>query len=330
MNLEATFAGKRVIVTGGLGFIGSNLAHALVKLGAEVLIIDALISGHGGNCQNISGIEDLVRVEVVDLRDEEAVSKLIPGKDYIFNLAGQVSHVNSMTDPNFDLEMNVRAPLALLEVCRQYNPTIRIIHTATRQQYGMPQRLPVDETHPLNPVDINGVHKSAGEMYFMVYHHAYDLRTTSLRLTNIYGPRQLISHNRQGFIGWFVNQIMQGQEIQLFGNGEQLRDMCYVDDAVQALLLAAVNECSIGEIYNLGGPHPVSLKEIVETLITLKGNGSYRLVPFPEERKRIDIKSFHTDITKIRKHLGWEPKIDLETGLASVLAYYNQHLEQYI
>jgi UDP-glucose 4-epimerase len=330
LSLEETFTGKRVTVTGGLGFIGSNLAHRLVDLGAHVLIIDALIPGHGGHWQNIAGINGSVEIEIADLRNEDALSHLIHEQEYLFNLAGQVSHIDSMVDPKLDLELNVHAQLALLEACRQNNAGVRIIHTATRQQYGQPQRLPVDETHPLNPVDINGVHKTAGEMYFIIYHRVYGLRTTSLRLTNVYGPRQLISHNRQGFIGWFVRQIMCGEEIQVFGDGEQLRDMCYVDDVVGALLLAAAHECTVGEVYNVGGPHPVSLKKIVETLISLKGDGTYRLVPFPDERKRIDIKSFDTDTTKIRQQLGWKPIVDLQDGLATTIAYYRHHLEHYL
>ncbi len=329
-GLASAFEGKRVLITGGLGFIGSNLACRLVELGAEVLIIDSLIPDYGGNLFNIEPIRNRVRVNIADVRDIHSMRYLVQGQDYLFNLAGQVSHIDSMTDPFTDMEINVRAQLSIVESCRHHNPGIRIVHAATRQQYGRPHYLPVDEAHLIEPTDINGIHKAAGEMYYLVYHQVYGLCATSLRLTNTYGPRQLIAHNRQGFIGWFVRQALLGEEILLFGDGSQLRDMCYVDDAVDALLLTACSDEAIGQIYNVGGPRPVSLKEIVETLIDLAGHGSYRLVPFPPERKNIDIGDFYTDYQRIRQNLGWEPGIDLREGLERTLAYYQANRQHYL
>ena len=329
-KLESAFAGRRVLITGGLGFIGSNLAHRLVELGAEVLIVDSLIPEYGGNLYNVHDIRDRVTVNIADVRDVHSMRYLVQGQDFLLNLAGQVSHIDSMTDPFTDLDINVRAQLAIAESCRRYNPGIRIVHTATRQQYGRPQYLPVDESHLIHPTDVNGIHKAAGEMYFMVYHEVYGLRATSLRLTNTYGPRQLIAHNRQGFIGWFMRLALLDKEIQIYGDGTQLRDMCYVDDAVEALLLAAASEAAVGQIYNVGGPRPVSLNEIIETLLEVAGTGRCTRVPFPEERKRIDIGDFYTDSSKIRQALGWEPRVDLREGLERAVAYYRAHLEHYL
>ncbi len=329
-DLSTTFSGKRVLVTGGLGFIGSNLAHRLVQLGAQVLIVDSLIPGYGGNQHNIHAIRDRVQVNIADVRDGHSMRYLVQGQDYLLNLAGQVSHMDSMTDPFTDLDINVRAQLSIVESCRHYNPGIRIVHMATRQQYGRPQYLPVDEAHLVQPTDVNGIHKAAGEMYYLVYHEVYGLRATSLRLTNTYGPRQLIAHNRQGFIGWFVRLALLDEEIQVYGDGEQKRDMCYVDDAVEALLLAAANEQAIGRFYNVGGPRPVSLNEIIETLIEVAGSGRVTRIPFPEERKKIDIGDYYTDDQKIRRELGWEPRVDLREGLGEMVAYYREHREHYL
>lgn len=329
-DLSTAFSGKRVLVTGGLGFIGSNLAHRLVELGAQVLIVDSLIPGYGGNQHNIHAIRDRVQVNIADVRDGHSMRYLVQGQDYLLNLAGQVSHMDSMTDPFTDLDINVRAQLSIVESCRHYNPGIRIVHMATRQQYGRPQYLPVDEAHLVQPTDVNGIHKAAGEMYYLVYHEVYGLRATSLRLTNTYGPRQLIAHNRQGFIGWFVRLALLDEEIQVYGDGEQKRDMCYVDDAVEALLLAAANEQAIGRFYNVGGPRPVSLNEIIETLIEVAGSGRVTRIPFPEERKKIDIGDYYTDDQKIRRELGWKPRVDLREGLGEMVAYYREHREHYL
>ena len=323
------FEGKRVMITGGLGFIGSNLARQLVAVGASVLLVDSLIPDYGGNLFNIHDIKDKVRVNIADIRDAYSMPYLVRGQDYIFNLAGQVSHIDSMTDPFTDLEINVRAQLSLLEACRHNNPEVKIIFASTRQIYGKPDYLPLDEQHLLHPPDVNGVNKMAGEWYHIVYHRVYDLRTVSLRLTNTYGPRQLMRHNRQGFIGWFIRQATLNQEIQIFGDGEQRRDLNFVDDVVEALLRAAANDMSNGQIYNLGGDQPVSLKFLAELLIEIAGQGRYRLVPFPAERRRIDIGDVYSAYARIQDHLGWRPMTPLREGLARTIAYYRQYGQHY-
>jgi UDP-glucose 4-epimerase len=324
------FQGKRIIITGGLGFIGSNLARRLVGLGADVVLVDSLVPDYGGNLYNIDGLESRLRVNIADVRDANGMQYLVRKQDYLFNLAGQVSHVDSMRDPLTDLEINCRSQLSILEACRNGNPDVRIVYAGTRQIYGKPVVLPASESHPIHPTDVNGVNKASGEMYHRLYHEVYGLRTTSLRLTNTYGPRQLVKHARQGFAGWFIRQAVLGEQIQVFGDGQQKRDFNYVDDVVEAFLIAAVSQDAEGESFNLGASPPTSLLRFVETLLDVAGGGDYMLVPFPEERKRIDIGDFYNDFSKIRSRLGWEPQVSLREGLEQSVDYYRRHIEHYL
>jgi UDP-glucose 4-epimerase len=324
------FAGKNVMITGGLGFIGSNLAHRLVTLGAHITLVDSLVPAYGGNPFNIRGIEDKVHVNIADVRDEHSMAYLVQGRDFIFNLAGQVSHIDSMEDPYTDLDINVRAQVSLLEACRKRNLNVKIVYTSTRQLYGKPKYLPVDENHIAHPTDANGINKLAGELYHILYHEVYGVRSVSLRLTNTYGPRQLIKHSRQGFIGWFIRQIVEGTEIKIYGDGNQIRDFNYVDDVVDAMLLAAASDEAYGQVFNLGGDEPMGLKALVELMIEINGGGSYQLVPFPADKKRIDIGSFYGDYSKIKAALGWKPKTPLREGLRKTIEYYKENLHHYI
>jgi UDP-glucose 4-epimerase len=327
--LKDSYQDRKVMITGGLGFIGSNLAHRLVDYGADVLIVDSLIPEYGGNLFNVEDIKDRVRINIADVRDVSGINYLVQGQEYIFNLAGQVSHVDSMNDPYTDLEINCRSQLSLLEACRRHNPSVKLIYASTRQIYGAPDYLPVDEKHLLHPTDVNGINKMAGEWYHILYSNVYGIRATSLRLTNTYGPRQLMKHSRQGFIGWFIRLAVDGEEISVYGDGRQLRDLNYVDDAVEALLLAGARENVNGEVYNLGGEKPVSLLEIVEMLRELCPDASYRLVPFPPEKKRIDIGDYYADYSKIRSALGWEPQVPLKEGLSRTVDYYRKYKAHY-
>lgn len=323
------FVDAPVLITGGLGFIGSRLAQWLVGLGARVTIVDSMLPGAGGNLANVATIRDRVAINISDVRDENSFRYLVRGQRFLFNLAGQVSHIDSMRDPFTDLEINCRSQLSIMEACRHYNPTIRVVHTATRQQYGRAQYLPIDERHIQQPVDINGVNSIAGEAYHILYHQVYGIRTTSLRLTNTYGPRMLIRHNRQTAIGWLIRLAVEKRPIEIFGDGEQRRDFNYVDDVVAAILLAAATPAAEGQIFNLGGT-PVSLREAVEVLLDVAdGGGGYRLVPFPPERKAIDIGDVFTDWTKIAGVLGWQPRVSLREGLARTVAFYREHWAEY-
>lgn len=323
------FKGKKVLVIGGLGFIGSNLSIRLVELGAKVLIVDSLIPDYGGNLFNIEPIKNRVQVNIADVRDQSGINYLVRGHDIIFNLAGQVSHIDSMKDPFTDLDVNVRSQLHILEACCKANPDVKIVYAGTRQLYGQTQYSPADENHPLIPIDINGVNKMAGERLHLVYYKVYNLRTVSLRLTNTFGPRQLMKHNRQGFIYWFIRLALDNQEIQIYGDGLQERDLNYVDDVVEAFLLAAASERSNGEVFNVGSGKSISLLGLTELILKISGSGSYRLVPFPEDRKAIDIGSYCTDTRKIKSILGWESKVTLEEGIRKTVDYFRRYKEYY-
>lgn len=327
------YAGARAMVTGGLGFIGANLAIRLLDLGADVLVVDALIPETGANRFNIAPVQDHPRLSVrkVDIRDILAVERLIANQDVIFNLAGQVSHIDSMRDPFTDLEINCRSQLALLEACRYHAPGVKVVFASTRQIYGRTSEamLPVDERQPPNPVDVNGINKLAGERYHILYNNVYNLRASVLRLTNTYGPRMLVKNNRQTAIGWLLRQAMDGEEIALFGDGSQLRDYTYVDDAVEAFLLAGANDAANGQVFNVGGLGPMSLRATAELLIDVAGSGSYRLVPFPDELNKIQIGSVYVDDAKIRRTLKWAPKVGMREGLARTIAFYREHRPQY-
>lgn len=324
------YRGRRVMVTGGLGFIGSNLVRQLADAGADVLIVDSLGPDYGGNRFNIHGVEDRVRIDETDVRDQASMDVLVQDREVIFNLAGQVSHIDSMRDPYTDLDINCRAQLSMLEACRKYNPRVRVVYAGTRQVYGRPDRLPVDESHLVRPADINGVNKAAGEYYHLLYNNVFGVRACSLRLTNVYGPRQLIRHNRQGFIGWFIRLAIEGGDIQIFGDGSQLRDFVYVDDAADAFLRAGATDACNGEVFNVGGDEPISHRDLVSLLIDVAGSGSMRFVEWPPEKKRIDIGSFYSDSTKFRHAVGWTPQIGLREGLERTIAFYRQHMRYYV
>ena len=329
-TLHEAYKGSSVLITGGLGFIGSNLARALAALeGTKVSIVDSLVPDQGGNLFNLNGIEDRVELHIGDLRDEELLSRLVSGVDYIFNLAGNVSHLDSMRFPLHDLESNCSAQLALLETCRKYNSLVKVVFTSTRQVYGKAQYLPVDEEHPVAPLDINGINKLTAEHYHLLYHRIYGIRSTCVRLTNVYGPRQLLRHDRQGFIPWFIRQALEGNVIELFGDGQQRRDLTYVADVVEALMLVSSYEEAFGEIYNLGGDEEITVSDLAALLIELTGHGSVRTVPFPDERQLIEIGDFHSTHAKFTDLTGWEPRTSLRVGLAQTIDYYREHGEHY-
>ena len=323
------YRGRKVLVTGGLGFIGSNLCRRLADLEAQVLAVDSLLPDYGGNLFNLAGYEDKVKVNIADVRGH-GMEYLVRGQEVLFNLAGQVSHIDSMTDPFTDLEINCRSQLWILEALRKRNPEAKVVYAGTRQIYGRPRYLPVDESHLLNPTDVNGINKISGEFYHLVYHSVYGIRACSLRLTNTYGPRQLIRHNRQGFIGWFMRQVTLGEPIQLFGDGGQKRDFDYVDDVVDAFLRAGASDAADGQVFNLGGNAPVALLDLARLMVEIAGQGSVRLVPFPPERKAIDIGDFYAKADKVRSVLGWAPQVPLREGLGRTLDYYRRHQEHYL
>ena len=329
MTVDDAFSNAQVLITGGAGFIGSNLAIRLQELGAKVLLVDSLIPEYGGNLFNINDIAGRVRLNISDVRDEHSLKYLVRNQDYIFNLAGQTSHIDSMRDPFTDLEINCRAQLSILEVCRKHNPGIKVLFASTRQIYGKPEYLPVDEKHPLHPVDVNGINKMAGEWYHILYNNVYGIRTCSIRLTNTFGPRMRVKDARQTFLGVWIRLILEGKPFEVW-EGEQLRDFTYVEDVVDALLLSATREEADGQIFNLGGETSISLKDLAALLVEVNGGGEFIMRSFPEERKRIDIGDYYADWNRIQSALGWKPNIPLREGISRTLEYYRSHLDKYI
>lgn len=326
--MKEHFEGSNVLITGGLGFIGSNLAIRLVELGANVTLVDSLIPEYGGNLFNIEPIKDKVRVNISDVRDQFSMRYLVQGQDYLFNLAGQTSHLDSMHDPFTDMEINCRAQLSILEACRLHNRKIRIVFASTRQVYGRPQYLPVDENHPINPVDVNGINKLAGEKYHLLYHEVYGIPTTVLRLTNTIGPRMRIKDARQTFVGIWIRNLLEGKPVEVWG-GEQIRDFTDVRDAVQAFLLSATPPQSIGKVFNVGGP-VATLREVAQLLTSLGSSGTIVIKQFPEERQQIDIGDYRADHSRIATSLGWKPTTPLAELLQLTLRYYCENPDRYI
>ncbi len=328
-DIRREFNGKRVMITGGLGFIGSNLARRLLDAGAELLLVDSLIPEYGGNPHNIAEIEAKVRIDTSDVRDHEAMARLIRGQDFLFNLAGQTSHMDSMRDPETDLEINCKAQLSILEACRRHNPAIRIVFASTRQMYGRPDYLPVDEQHLLRPVDVNGINKMAGEWYHILYNNVYGIRACALRLTNTIGPCMRIKDARQTFLGIWVRLLLEGKPFEVWG-GDQLRDFNFVADAVDAFCLAATHADAYGRVFNLGASPPISLLNTAKLLAEVAGGAQFVVREFPADRRRIDIGDYYSDYALIRSTLGWEPRTPLREALRKTVDFYRTRLGHYL
>jgi UDP-glucose 4-epimerase len=328
-SLTQTFAGRRALITGGAGFIGARLARRLVRLGAVVTLVDSMIPEYGGNLRNLAGLERKVRLNISDVRDTHSLPHFVTGQDFLFNLAGQTSHMDSMTDPQTDLEINARAQLSILEACRRHNPGIRIVFASTRQVYGRPDYLPVDERHPLRPVDVNGINKVAGESYHLLYHAVHGIRSCVLRLTNTIGPGMRVKDARQTFLGIWIRLLLERRPIEVWGGG-QVRDFTYVDDAVEAFLLAAATPAAAGRVFNLGGRERISLRDLARLLIEVHGAGRFVTRTYPADRRKIDIGDFFADYGLIERTLGWRPRTSLRTALTRTLAYYRRELRHYV
>jgi nucleoside-diphosphate-sugar epimerase len=317
-------------VTGGLGFIGSNLAIALAGGGADVTVVDALVPTHGGDRANLQ--EAPRAIEVIEARVDEvdAVRDAAAAAEVIFNLAGQVSHVESMARPRFDLEVNTTSQIGFLEVLRDVGSTAVVVYTSTRQIFGHPRYLPVDEDHPVSPVDVNGISKSATEQLHLLYGELYGIRASSVRLTNVYGPRQRLRGDLQGFLPIFVRRALSGEPITVFGEGAQERDCLYVDDVVECLLDTAKSEEAPGEVFNVGNDERLSLRSIAEAIVAAAGSGSIETVPWPHDRDAIDIGSYYGDSSKAKRLLGWEPRTPFVEGIAKTIEFYRSHRSRYL
>ena len=329
IDLGNSYQGRRVLVTGGLGFIGSNLARALVSAGADVVLLDSLEPKFGGNEHNIDDFRERVQVVRGDLRNHELVRESLRDADVVFNLAGQTSHMDSMRWPIEDLEINAHAQLALLEACRTICPKARLVYAGTRQVYGRPDYLPVDELHPVRPVDVNGINKLSAEWFHLLYGRVYGMRTTVLRLTNTYGPGMRVRDARQTFLGIWIRRLIEGAPILVYGDGTQIRDFTYVDDCVSAMLLAGMSDIAVGKTYNLGGVERITLMELAQRLAMLRTDAEVRLVPFPEGQEAIDIGDYYADFRLAADELGWRPTVNLEQGLARTVNYFEWHQSHY-
>jgi len=323
------FIGKNVLITGGLGFVGSNLARSLIGFGASVTLVDSLDPTCGGNRANITDIADQIDINIADVRDLNTMTHFVKGKHFLFNLAGRTSHIDSMTDPVEDMDINCRAQIAILESCRKENPKIRVVFASTRQIYGKPERLPVDESHAVHPVDVNGINKMAGESYHMLYRRVHGIWACSLRLTNTYGPGMRIKDARQTFLGVWIRRALEGQTFEIWEGGQR-RDVTYIDDCVCALLLAANCPKADGEIFNLGSSEVVTLKEMGNIIREIEPLARFELCSYPPDRKAIDIGDYFADFSKIRDRLGWSPQIDLRSGIRKTIEYYRKNLTSYI
>ena len=320
---------RKVMVTGGLGFIGSNIARRLLDLGADVLVVDAMVPNFGGNRVNLADCDGRLEICIANLNESDTINRLVRDREVIFNLAGQVSHLDSMTDPLTDLQANVSGQIILLEACRHHAPQARIAFASTRQIYGRPTYWPVDERHPLQPVDVNGINKMAAEAYHTLYHQVYGLWTVSLRLTNTYGPRLRVKDARQTFLGLWLRRVVENEAFEVWG-GDQKRDLTYVDDVVDAFLGVIAADAAAGKVFNIGGCPPVSLSELAESLVSVAGSGRFERREFPPERKRIDIGDYFADDRCFRALTGWSPRIPLMEGLTQSIDYYRRHLPAYI
>lgn len=321
---------KKVLITGGLGFIGSNLARRLADFGNNVSVVDSLVPEYGGNLRNLHDLKDKIKIDLTDIRDSYLVKELIMGQDYIFNLAGQTSHLDSMEDPFTDLDINAKAQLSILEACRKHNPQARIVYASTRQIYGRPKYLPVDEKHPLHPVDVNGINKIAGEQYHILYHEVYGIASSVLRLTNTYGPRMRIKDAKQTFLGIWIRNLLQGKPIQVFGNGKQRRDYNFVDDVIDALILAATSIHSIGKSFNLGAADPLNLEQTAKIMCNQIDGAYYEMIPFPEDRKVIDVGDFICDFSAFSSSFGWNPKVNFKEGISKSIDFFRDELDYYL
>jgi UDP-glucose 4-epimerase len=328
-DLRGAYNGLPVMITGGLGMIGSNLVHALVELGARVTIVDALLPLYGGNLFNLQPIADQVTVNYADIRDEHAINQLVRGQRIICNLAAQVSYIDSQIEPLVDLDINCRGHLTLLEACRKFNPDARLLFSGSRMQYGYIDCNPVNEDHTMRPLSIYGMHKMVGEHYHLFYHRMHGIETVVFRIANPYGPRQQMKHARYGIVNYFIKLAMTGQPIQIFGDGLQIRDYVYVDDIVRAFLLAGVEPGAVGEVFNIGSGVPISFRQMAETVVDVVGDGQILYVSWPDDYERIETGDYVSDLSKANRILGWQPRVSLREGIRRTHDFYRKCHEHY-
>ncbi len=326
---ENAFRGRRVLITGGLGFIGSNLTIRLVQLGARVTVVDAMIPRLGGNLFNVREVADQIHINFSDIRDSHSMDYLVKNQEFIFHLAGQVNHVDSLRNPIQDLDINCRGTLVLLESCRKHNRETKIIFSGTRGEYGASVRLPVSEDHPTNPKGIYAVTNLTAEKMVLVYHDVHKIAGTCLRITNTYGPRHQMAHDEYGVLNWFIRKAIEDEVIPVFGDGRILRDFLYVDDLVDCFVKVAICPQAYGEVFNVGTGHPISFIDLAKKIAEIAKKGRPVFTEFTQERKEVEPGDYYTDISKIKRIVGWEPKTNLEEGLRKTIEFYRKYKKEY-
>jgi len=324
-----SYRNKKILITGGLGFIGSNLAIALVKKLADVTIVDNMLPRQGGNIFNIAPVKNRVKVEFSDIRNSKKMNQLVVGKDYIFHLAGQVNHVDSIRNPLKDLDINCRGTLIILEACRQYNKKVKIIFAGTRGQYGSTIKIPVTEEHPMNPKGIYAITNMAAEKMMLIYHNVHKVKGVSLRITNTYGPRHQMQHDEYGVLNWFIRKAIDSEEIKIFGNGKILRDFLYVEDLVDSLIMVGMCDAAYGDVFNIGSGIPISFIDLAKKIVEIAQNGTYAFTEFTTEREALEPGDYYADISKIKRIVGWRPRTSLEDGLKKTISFYHRFKKHY-
>jgi UDP-glucose 4-epimerase len=301
----------------------------MVDRGARVTLVDAMLDEHGGNLFNIRDVKERLAINFSDIRDESSLKFLIRGQDFVFHLAGQNDHVLSQTNPFLDIDINIKGTANLLEACRRYNPQVRLVYSGTRGEYGPAMMLPVNEEQPLRPRGIYELSSVTAQQLFQIYHDNHGVRSVRLRLTNIYGERAQMRHSRFGVANWFIRQALDGEPIQVFGDGSYLRDFVYIADAIDALLLCAATDAAYGEVLNVGNNHAYSFRELAETIVAEVEGSRWEFAPFTPERAAVEPGDFCSDIRKIGKLVGWSPRVCLREGVRRTVAFYRDHREHY-
>ncbi|HMQ79583.1 MAG TPA: GDP-mannose 4,6-dehydratase [Ignavibacteria bacterium] len=327
--MKNNFRSKKVLVTGGLGFVGSNLSIKLAELGADVLIVDNMLPRQGGNLFNIEPVKDKVKVNISDIRNSTSMNHLVKGMDYIYHIAGQVNHVDSVKDPLNDLSINVEGTLVLMEALRMNNPDAKVIFTGTRGEYGSSLTLPVAENHAINPIGIYAITNFAAERIVLTYHNLHNIKSLCLRITNTFGPRHQMAHDEYGVFNWFIRKAIDNEVIPIFGDGRILRDYLYIDDLTASLIKIADCGTAYGEVYNVGSGVPLSFIELAKMIIDIAGTGSVDHTEFTTERKALEPGDYYADITRIKKTIDWAPEVTLDDGIRKTIEFYKKYKKHY-
>jgi len=324
------YRNKIIVITGGLGFLGSSLAQKLVNYQAKIIIIDNLNPLYGGNYFNLNGIQNKVKIIIDDIRNEKVLIPIIKQCDMLYHFAAQVSYIDSLSMPYEDLELNARSTLQILEICRKYNSEAKIIFSSSRMVLGKIESDHISENSPTNPLSLYGIHKLTSEKYLIMYYKDFGIPFIIFRITNPYGPRQQIKHCKYSLVGWIIKQAMEGKTIKIFGDGKQLRDYIYIDDIVEAIYRCSTNDKATGEIINVASGKSTEFQMMVKEVVNIVKNGNYEFVPWPDNYEKIETGDVIADISKLLSLANWKPKYNLKEGILKTYEYYKKYLMHYL